>query len=56
MKQVKRFLYKDLSYKIVGCFYNIRNEYGPGHKEVVYTNLLAEKLDGQKIQYKKEKS
>ncbi len=26
------FLYADLSYKIIGCFYEIRNQYGPGQK------------------------
>ncbi len=30
----KGFLYKELCYKLIGLFYKIRNEYGPGHKEV----------------------
>ena len=50
-----KILHKELSYKIVGCFYEIRNEYGPGHKEKVYGNLLAECFDEMKIPYEREK-
>lgn len=34
------FLYKDLSYKLVGCFYDVYNELGPAHKEQVYYEAL----------------
>ena len=49
------FLHKDLTYKIIGFVYEIRKEYGPGHKENVYGNLLAELLDKESINYEKEK-
>jgi len=52
----KELLHKELSYKVQGCFYDIRNEYGPGQKEIVYSNLLAEKLVFKEISFKREQS
>ena len=37
----KKILYKDLSYKVVGCFYNVFNELGPAHKEQIYHKALC---------------
>ncbi len=48
------FLYKELSYKLVGIFFKIRNEYGPGHKEVIYQNLLEEALIANDIPHNRE--
>ncbi len=48
------FLYKDLSYKIIGTIYNARNKYGSGQKELVYQNALAEELSEANIPYKRE--
>lgn len=50
------FLYKELSYKLQGCFFEIRKEYGPGQKESIYTNLLIECLQNKNIPVDKEKS
>lgn len=36
----RSFLYKELSYKIVGCFYTIYNEIRPAHKEQIYQEAL----------------
>ena len=36
----KLFLYRDLSYKIRGCFYDVYNELGPAHKEQIYQEAL----------------
>lgn len=47
-------LYPDLSYKLVGCIYKVRNTYGNGQKEKVYQNALAEELDEEDITYQKE--
>ena len=52
--QENGFLYKELGYKLVGLFLKIRNEYGPGHKEVVYQNLLEEALIANNIAYNRE--
>lgn len=52
----EKILYKDLSYILQGIFFEIRKEYGPGHKEVVYKNLIAEKLGLKGIPFQMEKS
>ena len=52
----KKFFYKELSYELQGCFFEIRKEYGPGQKEIVYTNLLIECLQNKNISVEKEKS
>ena len=36
----KDLLYKDLAYKIVGCFYEVYNTLGPAHKEQIYHKAL----------------
>ena len=51
-RKVENLIYKDLAYKIVGCFYSVYNEFGPGYKESVY---LAIEFDLQHISYEKEK-
>jgi len=48
-------LYKDLSYQIQGCLMEVRKNFGPGHKEIVYQNALAEELEDRKIPFEKEK-
>jgi GxxExxY protein len=37
----EKIIYKELSYKLVGCFYDVYNELGPGHKEQIYHKALA---------------
>ena len=43
-----------MNYKDV--FFEIRKEYGPGQKEIVYTNLLIECLQSKNISVEKEES
>jgi hypothetical protein len=50
------FLYKELSYQLQGCFFDIRKEYGPGQKESVYVNLVIECLKDKNIEIEKEKA
>lgn len=50
-----KFLHKELSYKILGIIFEIRKQYGPGHKEKVYHNLIKEKLALNKINFEAEK-
>lgn len=45
------FLEKELSYNVVGCFYDVRNKYGSCHNERVYHRALAEHFDFRKIKY-----
>jgi len=51
-----KFLYKELGYQLRGCFFEIRNNYGPGQKESIYVNLIAEWLKKHGIPFEKEKS
>ncbi len=52
MEKDKNFLYKELSYKLVGCFYEVYNELGPAHKERVYHEALKIAFDDAGIKYK----
>lgn len=52
----KNFFYKDLSYKLIGCFFDIRKNYGPGQKEIIYGNLIKEWLLKNKINFEREKT
>lgn len=54
-KYVADLIYKDLSYRVVGCFYEVYNQLGPGFKELVYHRALAIEFDIQKIPYEEEK-
>ncbi|MEK7448223.1 MAG: GxxExxY protein [Planctomycetota bacterium] len=44
-------LYKELSYKIVGCLYKIYNTLGPGHKEDIYQKALRIEFDNNGTGY-----
>ena len=48
----KGIIHKDLSYKVVGCFYEVYNELGPAHKEQFYHEALRIAFDGAGIVYK----
>jgi len=52
----KTLLYKDLTYKIRKCIFEVDNKIGKGHKELIYKNALAEELSKAKIEYKREPS
>ncbi|HPN96636.1 MAG TPA: GxxExxY protein [Candidatus Moranbacteria bacterium] len=49
-------LYKDLSYNIQGAFIEVRKNFGPGHKEIVYQNALQEEFVTRGISVEKEKN
>lgn len=49
------FLYKDLSYKIIGCFYDVYNELGPAHKEQIYHEALKVIFTEKDIRYDEKK-
>lgn len=50
-----KILYPELGYLIQGCIFEIRKQYGPGQKEVVYQRLLEEKLINKGLKVEKEK-
>lgn len=49
-----KVIYKDLSYDIVGCFYEVYNELGPAHKEQVYHKSLKISFELKNIKYEGE--
>ena len=53
---MNNLLHQDLSYLIRGIIFEIRNNYGPGQKEIIYQNLFKELLKQKNIKYEKEKS
>jgi len=52
---MSKLLHNELTYKLQGLFFEIRNTYGPGQKENIYNNLLAEALKENKIPFEREK-
>jgi len=50
------FLFKELTYKLRGCCIKVKDTLGPGHKESVYQNALAEELRIAGIRFETEKS
>ncbi|MGC8981650.1 MAG: GxxExxY protein [Minisyncoccia bacterium] len=51
---MKNILYKDLSYKLQGIFFKIKNELGGGYKEPIYRKALEKELEKNKIMFQKE--
>jgi len=51
MVEEKGFLYKELSYQLVGCFYEVYNEIGPAHKERIYHKALAILFEEKSINF-----
>jgi GxxExxY protein len=47
-------LYKDLSYAIRNCAFQIQNELGNGHKEIIYQNALADEFQRRNILVERE--
>lgn len=55
-KEVNRndLIFPDLSYKIIGCAYDVYNALGPGHLERVYQKALAIALKDAGIAFKEQ--
>ena len=47
----KNYLYKELSYQIVGMCMEIHSEYGHFHNERIYHKALEEKLEINKLSF-----
>lgn len=56
MQTEPHLLYEDLTYRLRGCFFNVYNALGFGHKEGVYQKALATELNNQGIHFDQEKS
>ena len=50
MKEVD-LIYKDLSYRFVGCCFNVRNKYGRHLNEKAYHQFLPEELTLARLGY-----
>jgi GxxExxY protein len=50
------YIYKELTYKIIGCLYEVHKELGAVHKEIIYHKAIAIELDNRKIPFSEEKS
>src|SRR3989344_935770 len=55
-KEVKDFLYEELTFKIRGAMYKVHKTLGSGHKESVYHRALAKEFALQEIAYETERS
>lgn len=51
-----KWVYKDLTEKIIGCCYNVHNVLGSGHKESVYKQALCKEFEKQNINFIQEVS
>ena len=47
-------IYPELCYKIVGILYDVFNEVGPGHKEVLYQKAISIAFDKNKIHFSEQ--
>ncbi len=55
VKKYVNLLHKELSYEIRGAAIEVKKNYGPGHKEVLYQRALAEELSLREINSEREK-
>ncbi|MDP2856284.1 MAG: GxxExxY protein [bacterium] len=55
-KNIVDLLYKDLSYVIQGIAFEIRKDFGLGHKEQIYQKAFEEELKRHEVPYEREKS
>ena len=49
------FLYQDLTYRVRSAIFNVANNLGLGHKELIYQNALTEEFKKQNIPFIREK-
>jgi len=54
-ERINKLFYSGLTYKIRRIAFDIRNTYGPGHKEIIYHRLLEENLKKNSINFEQEK-
>lgn len=56
MKELRRedLIYPELSYKIIGCAFDVHNELGGGHHEKYYQRALAESFRHHNLIFKEQ--
>ena len=55
MKTVKKLVYEDLTYNIIGAAQEVYKELGPGYLESVYEDALCYELDLKNIAYQRQR-
>ena len=55
MKTDEKFLYKELTYKVIGVLMNVHTILGPGFPEKIYHRAVIEELKKRKIKFASEK-
>jgi GxxExxY protein len=50
------YLYEDITYKVIGCIYEVHRELGCVHKEAIYHKALAIELKNRQIPFVEEKT
>lgn len=51
----EKYIYKDLTYKIIGVVYDVHKELGSVHKEIIYHKAIAIELSKRGIHFVEEK-
>lgn len=51
MKDLSKVIYPELSYKILGCLFEVFNILGPDHRESVYQKALEKEFASRKIDF-----
>lgn len=51
----EEYIYKDLTYKIIGTIYDVHKELGSVHKEIIYHKAIAIELCENRIPFVEEK-
>ena len=51
----EKYIYQDLSYKIIGVIYDVHKELGNVHKEIIYHKAVAIELSERGIPFVEEK-
>lgn len=54
MRKINKIIYKELSYEIMGCIFEMYNEVGFGYQEKHYQRILAEIFKKAGLKFKKE--
>lgn len=49
------YIYRDLTYKIIGAIYEVHKELGNVHKEIIYQNAISIELSERGIPFVEEK-
>jgi len=50
-----KLLHRELSYQVQGAIMEVRKNFGPGHKESLYQDALAEEFTSRGLLFEKEK-